>query len=73
MPAARARNSPTARWTASTAKSGGMPRLVNKLADFAMVYAVTSDKPVVDEEVIDEVLADDIFLEMRDPTAEAAE
>jgi general secretion pathway protein A len=50
-----------------------VPRLVNKLADFAMVYAVTSDKPVVDEEVIDEVLADDIFLEMRDPTAEAAE
>jgi general secretion pathway protein A len=25
-------------------KSGGVPRLVNKLADFAMVYAVTSDK-----------------------------
>jgi general secretion pathway protein A len=30
-------------------------------------------RPVVDEEVVDEVLADDIFLEMRDPTAEAAE
>jgi hypothetical protein len=25
-------------------QSGGVPRLVNKLADFAMVYAVTSDK-----------------------------
>ncbi len=54
-------------------KSGGVPRLVNKLADFAMVYAVTSDKSVVDEEVIDEVLADDIFLEMRDTATEAAE
>jgi type II secretory pathway predicted ATPase ExeA len=54
-------------------KSGGVPRLVNKLADFAMVYAVTSDKSVVDEDVIDEVLADDIFLEMRDTATEAAE
>jgi general secretion pathway protein A len=67
MPAVRARNSPTRHRPHSSGKSGGVPRLVNKLADFAMVYAVTSDKPVVDE-VVDEVLADDIFLEMRDPT-----
>jgi hypothetical protein len=38
-----------------------------------MVYAVTSDKSVVDEDVIDEVLADDIFLEMKDTATEAAE
>lgn len=52
--------------------SGGVPRLINKLADFAMVYAVTSDKVVVDRGIVDEVLADDIFIETVDP-AEAAE
>ncbi len=53
-------------------KSGGVPRLINKLADFAMVYAVTSDKTVVDAGIVEEVLADDIFIETVDP-AEAAE
>jgi hypothetical protein len=37
-----------------------------------MVYAVTSDKVVVDRGIVDEVLADDIFIETVDP-AEAAE
>jgi general secretion pathway protein A len=55
------------------AHSRGIPRLVNKLADFAMVYAVTSEKSVIDEDIVDEVLADDIFLDMDDPSQEAAE
>jgi general secretion pathway protein A len=55
------------------AQSRGVPRLVNKLSDFAMVYAVTSDKTVVDEDIVNEVLADDIFLDMADPAREAAE
>jgi general secretion pathway protein A len=54
-------------------RSGGVPRLVNKLSDFAMVYAVTSDKTTVDADTVDEVLADDIFLDMADPDREAAE
>jgi len=54
-------------------QSGGVPRLINKMADFAMVYAVTADKTVVDAAVIDEVLGDDIFLKTVDPTRDAAE
>jgi general secretion pathway protein A len=54
-------------------EANGIPRLVNKLADFAMVYAVTSEKVVVDADVVDEVLADNIFLEIRDYAEEAAE
>jgi type II secretory pathway predicted ATPase ExeA len=54
-------------------KSEGVPRLVNKLADFAMVYAVTSDQTVVDGDIVDEVLTDDIFLTTITPNREAAE
>jgi hypothetical protein len=44
MPAARARNSPTAPSTASTASRMAFPGWSTSLCDFAMVYAVTSDK-----------------------------
>ncbi|MEM1340758.1 MAG: AAA family ATPase [Pseudomonadota bacterium] len=44
-------------------QSGGVPRLVNKVADFGMVYAVTAEKEQVDETVIQEVIADNIFLQ----------
>ena len=53
--------------------STGVPRLVNKLADFAMVYAVTAGKMVVDEATVQEVLADDIFLMTANPMKDAAE
>lgn len=43
-------------------QSGGVPRLVNKLADFAMVYAVTANKDQVDGAIVQEVLGDNIFL-----------
>jgi general secretion pathway protein A len=54
-------------------QSHGIPRLVNKLCDFAMVYAVTSERNIVEEEIIEEVLADDIFLETVTLNREAAE
>ncbi|MEM1340692.1 MAG: AAA family ATPase [Pseudomonadota bacterium] len=54
-------------------QSGGVPRLVNKLADFAMVYAVTASSSVVGSTAVEEVVADNIFLRTVDPTKDAAE
>ncbi len=54
-------------------QSGGVPRLVNKLADFAMVYAVTAEKTMVDAAIIEEVMGDNIFLNTVDPSKDAAE
>jgi type II secretory pathway predicted ATPase ExeA len=51
----------------------GVPRLINKLADFSMVYAISSNKTQVDEDLVHEVLNDDIFIETSDPSKEAAE
>jgi type II secretory pathway predicted ATPase ExeA len=42
--------------------SNGVPRLVNKYADFAMVYAASSDRTTVDEMTVCEVNADDLFM-----------
>ena len=42
--------------------SNGVPRLVNKYADFAMVYAASSDRKSVDEMTVCEVNADDLFV-----------
>jgi len=54
-------------------QSGGVPRLINKLADFAMVYAVTADKTEVDAGVVEEVMGDNIFLRTIDARKDAAE
>ena len=53
--------------------AGGVPRLVNKLCDFAMVYAVTGKKKVIDENIVNEVLWDGIFLSAPAETKDAAE
>ena len=57
--------------------SGGIPRLVNKLADFSMVYAATSDRSIIDEMTICEVLSDGLFLNTLEqdttPLQDAAE
>ncbi len=53
--------------------SRGIPRLVNKLCDFAMVYAATEERQVVDAAIIEEVLEDGIFLPAVHSTGEAAE
>ena len=53
--------------------SRGIPRLINKLCDFAMVYAATEERQVVDAAIIEEVLEDGIFLPAVHSTGEAAE
>ncbi|WP_044007896.1 ExeA family protein [Jannaschia sp. CCS1] len=42
--------------------SDGVPRLVNKYADFAMVYAASTNQPCVDEMTVCEVNADALFM-----------
>lgn len=54
-------------------QSGGVPRLINKLADFAMVYAVTADQTSVEAATVEEVLGDGIFLTTAEPDKDAAE
>ncbi|NNE80989.1 MAG: AAA family ATPase [Silicimonas sp.] len=51
----------------------GIPRLVNRLCDFAMVYAATEERRVVDAAIIEEVLDDGIFLPAVHASGEAAE
>ena len=53
--------------------SDGIPRLVNRLCDFAMVYAATEERRVVDAAIIEEVLEDGIFLPAVHTTGKAAE
>lgn len=53
--------------------SHGIPRLVNKLCDFSMVYAATEERRVVDAAIVEEVLDDGIFLPAVSMTGEAAE
>ena len=53
--------------------SHGIPRLVNKLCDFAMVYTATEERRVVDAAIVEEVLDDGIFLPAVTSAGEAAE
>jgi general secretion pathway protein A len=41
--------------------SRGIPRLVNQLCDFAMVYAATGDEKLVLASTVDQVVADGVF------------
>ena len=41
--------------------SRGIPRLVNQLCDFAMVYAATGDEKLVLSSIVDQVVADGVF------------
>ncbi|MFV0493395.1 MAG: ExeA family protein [Pseudorhodobacter sp.] len=41
--------------------TGGVPRLVNQLSDFAMVYAYTNGKPKVSRRTVQSVLDDGVF------------
>ncbi len=54
------------------ANSGGVPRLVNKLCDFCMVYAYANDERTIAAPIVDEVLADGIYLSALELT-DAAE
>jgi general secretion pathway protein A len=51
--------------------TGGIPRLVNKLADFALVYAAASEEHVVDANTVADVLSDGIFIETRENEADS--
>ena len=53
--------------------SHGIPRLVNKLCDFAMVYAATEERRIVDAAIVEEVLGDGVFLPALPSVGEAAE
>ncbi len=41
--------------------SRGIPRLVNQLCDFAMVYAATADEKLVLSSIVDQVISDGVF------------
>jgi len=53
--------------------SDGVPRLVNKLCDFALLYTATENREVVTASAVDEVLSDGIFVGNFDQMGEAAE
>ncbi len=42
-------------------ETGGVPRLVNQLCDFSMLYAWSGDTKVVDEATVQQVLDDGVF------------
>jgi len=46
-------------------ESGGVPRLVNKYCDLALVYAAGSGKPGVGIEIIRELVADGLFVKTQ--------
>ncbi len=47
--------------------TGGVPRLVNQLADLSLVYAFTRNVREVDRAVVQQVLDDGVFFGMRTP------
>ncbi len=47
------------------ATAEGIPRLINKLCDFSLVYAAATGDPEVTEQTVKDVLEDDIFLKTR--------
>jgi len=51
--------------------SRGIPRLVNQLCDFAMVYAFTKDQRHVSRATVEEVLADGVFFAGGQPVSVA--
>lgn len=53
--------------------SDGVPRLVNKLCDFALLYTATENREVVTASAVDEVLSDGIFVGNFDQLGAAAE
>lgn len=50
--------------------TGGVPRLINRLCDLALVYAFTAQRKMVDIETVREVLEDGAFMPMTFDDAE---
>jgi general secretion pathway protein A len=42
--------------------SAGIPRIINKICDLALVYAASEDKKAVTEDTIDEIISDGVIL-----------
>ena len=53
--------------------TGGVPRLVNKLCDFAMVYCALGEERVVTAETVNQVVADGVFMTVPTMMEQAAE
>ncbi len=47
-------------------ESGGVPRLINKLCDLALVYAASSEERIVGINVMRELVADGLFIKTRE-------
>lgn len=47
------------------AEAGGIPRMINKISDLALVYGAASDRQVVSADVVDELIADGLILTAR--------
>ncbi len=52
--------------------TGGIPRLVNQLCDFSMLYAWSGEQHEVSREVVQGVLADGVFFGAQTPVEEVA-
>lgn len=48
-------------------QSQGIPRVVNKLCDLALVYAASADKKTVDIEIVEELIKDGIVVPVTQP------
>ena len=46
-------------------ETGGVPRLINKVCDLALVYAAAAHSPVVEASVIEEMISDGLFITSR--------
>ncbi len=51
-------------------ETNGVPRLVNQLCDFAMLYAWSAEEPIVTERVIIKILEDGVYMGPTDITEE---
>jgi type II secretory pathway predicted ATPase ExeA len=54
-------------------QTGGVPRLVNKLCDFCLVYAAIEEKKTIGREIVNEVIRDGIFVSTPEVMGDAAE
>ena len=53
--------------------ASGIPRQVNKLCDFCLVYAAAGDRLRVTHDIVAEVLNDGIFFSTSESNSEAAQ
>ncbi len=42
-------------------QTGGIPRLINKLCDFAIVYAATAEQQIIDKPIVESVIRDGLL------------